>query len=483
MAASGLASDEAAARSSYCICLVSDFCYPRLGGVEGHQYQLAQCLMRRGHRVVVVTGSYATDSGGSTGRQGVRYLTGGLKVYYCPQMSVVNQASLPTLYTFFPLLRQILLRERVDIVHVHQTTSALAHEAVLHGRTMGYPVVFTDHSLFGFANAAAIHLNKVMEFSLTDVSHVVCVSHTSRENLVLRALLDPRLVSVIPNAVDTERFVPAPERAPDPRDRINIVVLSRLVFRKGVDLLVRVIPAVCAAHPKVHFIIGGDGNKRLEVEEMRERHSLHDRVEMLGAVPHNEVRDVLVRGHLFVNFSLTEAFCIAILEAVSCGLYVVSTRVGGVPEVLPERMIRFAAPEPDALVRAVGEAVKVAATVDPWDYHAEVKRMYDWRSVARRTEVVYDRIVGRPREPLVRRLARFHRRGVWAGKLFCLVVAVDYLLWRLLEWLFPRGDIDAVPRFPRDRWRADAARLVASAPAIPLPGARAEASGAHAHAE
>jgi len=56
-------------------------------------------------------------------------------------------------------------------------------------------------------------------------------------------------------------------------------------------------------------------------------------VELLGAVPHHRVRDVLVRGHVFLNCSLTESFCIALLEAASCGLFVVSTRVGGVPEV------------------------------------------------------------------------------------------------------------------------------------------------------
>jgi phosphatidylinositol glycan class A protein len=83
---------------------------------------------------------------------------------------------------------------------------------------------------------------------------------------------------------------------------------------------------------KVRFIVGGDGPKRVRLEEMREKHGLQDRVDMLGAVPHAEVRSVLVRGHIFLNSSLTEAFCIAILEAASCGLLTVSTLVGGVPE-------------------------------------------------------------------------------------------------------------------------------------------------------
>lgn len=47
--------------------------------------------------------------------------------------------------------------------------------------------------------------------------------------------------------------------------------------------------------------MGGDGPKHVRLEEMREKHSLQDRVEMLGAVPHSRVRSVLVTGHIFLN--------------------------------------------------------------------------------------------------------------------------------------------------------------------------------------
>lgn len=94
---------------------------------------------------------------------------------------------------------------------------------------------------------------------------------------------------------------------------------------------------------------GGSGPKQVEIEEMREKLQLHDRIELLGSVPHANVRDVLCRGHIFLNCSLTEAFCIAIVEAASCGLHVVATRVGGVPEVLPEDMISFAEPNSEGV--------------------------------------------------------------------------------------------------------------------------------------
>ena len=57
-------------------------------------------------------------------------------------------------------------------------------------------------------------------------------------------------------------------------------------------MLHRLIPIVAAEFPYVHFIVGGDGPKKLLLEEMRERYLLHDRVELLGSVPHHAVRDV-----------------------------------------------------------------------------------------------------------------------------------------------------------------------------------------------
>jgi phosphatidylinositol N-acetylglucosaminyltransferase subunit A len=58
---------------------------------------------------------------------------------------------------------------------------------------------------------------------------------------------------------------------------------------------------------------------------------------------------VLVQGSIFMNTSLTESFGIAILEAACAGLYVVSTRVGGIPEILPKDMISFANPDEDGI--------------------------------------------------------------------------------------------------------------------------------------
>ena len=105
----------------------------------------------------------------------------------------------------------------------------------------------------------------------------------------------------------------------------------------------------------------------------------------IGAIPHKEVRNVLVRGHIFLNTSLTEAFCIAIVEAASSGLLVVSTNVGGVSEVLPKEFLFMANPDADDIIKKIDTAIPLAKNIPSQKIHENIVEMYSWRDVAART--------------------------------------------------------------------------------------------------
>ena len=463
--------------------MASDFFYPNVGGVENHIYELGARLVARGHKVVVLTRSY----GATHGRGGVRLLRTGVKVYYAPVPAWWRGTSLPV--CTLALVRAVLVRERIDVVHTHQAGSALAHEAAYAAQLLGVPTVYTEHSLMDLRSLSAIALNMMMAFTLCDAAHVVCVSHCAKENLVLRARIDPDTVSVIPNAINAEEFAPAAvgdddhdcdhdnddggqekqeenqekqenEDQEDEGERtVTVVILSRLVYRKGVDLAVAAIPRLCRAHACLRFVVGGDGPKRLALEEMREREALQERVAMLGEVPHDGVRAVLARGDIFLNCSLTEGFCIAIVEAAAAGLLVVTTAVGGIPEVLPRDMVLCTPPTVDGVVAAVTRALAAlrtapaAAARHRARQHARVARMYNWTDVARRTERVYARALARPRAPQrapLRHLARKARLGWAAGPFWCAVGVLECLLLALCALLLaPRASIDPARELPR----------------------------------
>lgn len=418
-----------------------------------HIYSLAICLRKQGHKVIIITHAYNCKD---SKRTGVRYLPGPIKVYYCPIIPMTDQDALPTFCATLPLFRYIWTREAIDIVHSHQATSTLAHEAITYAAELGLPSVYTDHSLFGVDDdLASVILNRVLKTSLSVVGAVICVSHTCRENLILRANMDPSLVYAVPNAIDASKFEPdrslVKERMSNTQERIKIVVVSRLVYRKGVDLLVGIIPKICTQHPNVDFIIGGDGFKKLALEEMVERERLQDRIEFLGSVPHYNVRNVLVRGHIFLNCSLTESFCIAILEAASCGLFVVATNVGGVPEVLPPEMIHLAEPNVKEMTLALNSAIleKVGCdgglAFEPIKFHERISDMYSWDRVASKTLMVYKKVLEKKRLTFLQRLARYKSAGPFAGYVACLLSVTLHFFVHIIEWWQPRELIEVVP--------------------------------------
>ncbi|KAI5888774.1 glycosyltransferase family 4 protein [Schizophyllum commune H4-8] len=413
--------------------MVGDFFHPNVGGVENHIYMLGVQLLARGHKVIVITHSHRD-------RVGIRWLLPGLKVYHIPFPPIANSATLPNFFTFLPYFRTIILREHIQLVHAHASLSSLGHEALLHAHLLGVRTVFSDHSLFGFEDAASILTNKLLVGTLKNVDAVICVSHTGRENTVLRGqLFEPREddptaltvrndVYVIPNALVADHFVPDP---PTSTDIITIVVMSRLAYRKGIDLLVATAPHVCRLFPNVRFLVGGTGPKLIDLLQMREKHRLQDRIELLGPVAHGDV---------------LASFGIAILEAACAGLYVVSTRVGGVPEILPEDMICFAEPEEDDVVRAIARAVRhiQAGAHDPLRAHARVRTFYDWAAVTGRTERVYRAVIAAPERDLMERMRRNLSLGPWFGMIQVIILVVDCLFFLILEWLIPREDIDYV---------------------------------------
>ena len=111
----------------------------------------------------------------------------------------------------------------------------------------------------------------------------------------------------------------------------------------------------------------------------------------------------------------------------------VSTRVGGVPEVLPPDILLLADPSPSGLVAAVGDALlrlqqqqQHGGGWDPWAQHAAVRDMYSWHSVAQRTECVYSGVLApgpgqRRDDSMAGRLRRYRKCGKWFGLICCCI--------------------------------------------------------------
>ena len=220
---------------------------------------------------------------------------------------------------------------RIDVLHAHLGNAQVL--AGLTGRLTDRPVLATVHG----RQMDPLELEAHRAFG-THV-HAVC-RHSQLHALGMG--IAPSHLHCIPNGVDTESFRPRTSMPSESlRTRLGIgegVPLAGFVGRlspeKGPDLFVRCAQRVLEAHPQAHFVMIGDGPQRASVEARIDRLGLRGRVHLTGMQA--EMPMLYPQLDLLVSSSLSEAMPLAVMEAMACGLPVVATAVGGVPELVVE---------------------------------------------------------------------------------------------------------------------------------------------------
>jgi len=128
-------------------------------------------------------------------------------------------------------------------------------------------------------------------------------------------------IAVIPNGVDTEEFKPNKENII--QDKIKLISTGRLIARKGYQYL---IPAL-KNMKDFELTLVGDGDMREELEQIANKNNV--KVKFVGSVDHHKIVEYLQNSNIFILPSLNEGMSNSILEAMACGLPVVTTNTGG----------------------------------------------------------------------------------------------------------------------------------------------------------
>jgi len=182
---------------------------------------------------------------------------------------------------------------------------------------------------------------------LRRADRVVAVSSFTRNYLVERIGLREERVEVVPNGVDLDRFRPAPKN-PVLIERYGLagkrvlVTIGRQIERKGIDMTLRALPKIIAAHPDAHYLVVGQGTGLAENEAIAAEVGIADHVTFAGGVAEEELVDHFNLADLFVmaNRTLsngdTEGFGLVFLEANACGKAVIGGRAGGVVDAIDD---------------------------------------------------------------------------------------------------------------------------------------------------
>jgi glycosyltransferase involved in cell wall biosynthesis len=301
-------------------------------------------------------------------------------------------------------LARIAREKEIEIIHAHVARDYLL-AAFAARRAPDARLVITRHVLFP--------LRRAHRRALSNVSRVIAVSEASARSLHAQKIFDADKIRVVTNGIDARRFEQA--RAESERERgsgaglLRVGILGELSEVKGQEEFVRAAALVAEKFgDAVEFLIaGGDaahgGQYRALVKRLVAEMGLSERIKLVGRLDGDEVARFLASLDLFVSASRTEAFGMAMAEALACGVPVVANATEGAREIIEEGVTGLLAPIGDA--RALAAAI-VSLLEDEGRRRAfgararEVAReRFDLMRMVEATERVYTEALGRESMP------------------------------------------------------------------------------------
>jgi glycosyltransferase involved in cell wall biosynthesis len=211
-----------------------------------------------------------------------------------------------------------------------------------------------------------------IQLALKRATRVFSVSDSLRQ-LAIQLGAPAEKLQVVGNGVDVSKFAPMDRREARARLGLSeaakvIVSVGALVPRKGFHRVIECLPELLKRHPDLHYLVVGgaspEGDMGRELRTQAAELGLVDRVHFLGPMPPAELRLPLSAADVFVLATSNEGWANVFLEAMACGLPVVTTDVGGNAEVVREPALGrvVALGDRPALTQAIDGALSL-----PWD--------------------------------------------------------------------------------------------------------------------
>ncbi len=303
-------------------------CYPTFGGSGVVATELGKALAEKGHKVHFIT--YSQPVRLDFFSENISYHEVSVSEYplfeYAPYESALASK-----------LVDVALYEKLDILHVHyaipHASVAFMARQILIEHGIYIPFITTLHGTDITLVGKDLSYVPVVTFAINQSDGVTAVSDSLRKE-TLEHFKIKRPIEVIPNFIDLERFAKQPKdhfrKAIAPNGEKILIHTSNFRKVKRVEDVVKIFTTV-RAHIPAKLLLVGDGPERSIIEQLCRESGVCDDIRFLGK--QEAIEEVLSVSDLFILPSESESFGLAALEAMACQVPVISTNVGGIPEL------------------------------------------------------------------------------------------------------------------------------------------------------
>ncbi len=262
-----------------------------------------------------------------------------------------------------------LRREGISHIHNHFGNAAGA-VALIAGESRSIDYSLSVHGPDIFYEVEAESLARKVE----KARFTRCISHFCRSQLCL--LTDPAhwtRLHIVRCGVDTARFNPRDPDAPSPRAVPELLCVGRLVPAKGQHVLLEAASVVSARGLDFHLTFVGTGPDEERLRCTCSRLGLDDRVTFTGGLPPEQVRSHFENADLFILPSFAEGIPVVLMEAMACGVPVISSPINGIPELIEHQRNGILTPPGcvESLANAIGDFL---VCPDSWSSMARLGR-------------------------------------------------------------------------------------------------------------
>jgi glycosyltransferase involved in cell wall biosynthesis len=226
--------------------------------------------------------------------------------------------------------------------------------------------------------------------------HIVTVSKQSQEDIASAFGIEAARIKVVHNGIDTEVFIPRPEinRIPG---RIMATASADQPL-KGLEYLIRAIALLADDYPHIHLVVLGKINADGASQKLIDKLDLGSRIRFVSGVTTDELVTLYAETNLVVVPSVYEGFGLPAGEAMACGVAVVSTRGGALPEVVGDAGVLVPVRDAAAIADAVAELLQDPERVEQLGGLARTRilSLFSWQVAAASMVQTYQQTIKSP---------------------------------------------------------------------------------------
>jgi len=380
------------------LCVVTHTFLPHVGGIERVVYEQCKRLLQKQFEPMVLTHRNYTAR---------KYVYDGIKVQCYDSLNVGFRLgipyAIPQVSSFKTFLETV---KSNDLIHVHGHPYLSSFLASKIAKRYAKPLVLTQHNTFIEYNNIWDTAEKLNDLAigkqvLKKADKIIVVSNATKK-YVLTLGANPEKVEVLHNGVDLNRFKPLSEVKDKMRKKLGIskdanVVLTvrRIVYKNGIDTLLESAEIAVKRNPKLIFVVVGKGPDSEEVKEKIGQLRMQNNFKLTGFVSDEDLPLYYNVADLFALPSKSgEGLPLVVLEAMSCGLPVIATNVGGTSEVMNEDYGKLVPPNsPDSLAEALVEFSRKDLSVLKKDLRAMMEQQYSWNKNVEKLSEIYEELI------------------------------------------------------------------------------------------